>query len=158
MKTKYLLSFCLLLVCAVGPLGCDSTENNEIVIEPPRVVAEEDYTVTESGLKIYDFTVGQGPAAEDGSIVSVYYSVWLTDGTLLDSSYLSGSPFTFVLGNGTVIAGWEEGVVGMQVGGSRQLVVPPSLAYGAAGRPEAGIPANATLIFEIDMAGLQEQP
>ena len=156
MHRTRLLSLCLFLVCAVLPLGCDSTEDDPIVIEPPRVVAEEDYTITNSGLKIYDFTVGEGAAAEDGFIVSVYYSVWLTDGTLIDSSYLTGSPFTFVLGNGTVIAGWEEGVAGMRLGGSRQLVVPPSLAYGAAGRPEAGIPANATLIFEIDMAGIRE--
>lgn len=156
MKTNALFSFCLLLVCAVGPLGCDTTENNEIVIEPPRVVAEEDYTTTESGLKMYDFTVGEGPAAEAGFTVSVYYSVWLTDGTLIESSYLSGAPFTFRLGDGTVIDGWEEGILGMQIGGSRQLVIPPALAYGAAGLPEAGIPAQATLIYEVDMSGLRE--
>lgn len=156
MKMKRLIRFYLLFVFALLPMGCDSTNNNDIEIEPPRVVAEADYTTTASGLKIYDFAVGEGAKAQDGSTVSVHYSVWLTDGTLIDSSYLSGFPFTFVLGNETVIAGWEEGILGMQVGGDRQLIIPPALAYGAAGRPEAGIPAQATLVFEVEIVAISD--
>lgn len=84
-----------------------------------------------------------------GTTVSVHYEGWLPNGTKFDSSRDSNDPFVFQLGAGQVIGGWDEGVVGMLVGGTRKLVIPPHLAYGAAGR--ASIPGNATLVFDIEL-------
>ncbi|MBN1667911.1 MAG: FKBP-type peptidyl-prolyl cis-trans isomerase, partial [Anaerolineales bacterium] len=121
------------------------------LVAPPELaeVDEDDYTVTASGLKYYDLLVGDGATAEAGQTVVVHYTGWLEDGTIFDSSVQRGSPFTFNLGTGSVIVGWDEGVAGMQVGGQRQLVIPPELGYGEAG---AGIiPPNATLIFQVEL-------
>jgi FKBP-type peptidyl-prolyl cis-trans isomerase FkpA len=86
---------------------------------------------TSSGLQYDDLKVGQGSAANFGSEVLVHYTGWLTDGTKFDSSRDRDEPFGFALGQGNVIAGWEEGVSGMRVGGLRKLVIPPALGYGA---------------------------
>ena len=137
----------LIGLLALLPLGCDSGGDNDVPV--PRTVAEADYTMTQSGLKIFDFVVGDGALVENGRAVQVHYNMWLENGQLIDSSELSGRPFTFVIGRGEVIQGWEEGVLGMRTGGERQLVIPSSLAYGPAGVPRAGIPPDATLIGEI---------
>jgi peptidylprolyl isomerase len=117
-------------------------------------VDEADYTTTESGLKYYDLEVGEGPSPEAGQLVSVHYTGWLEDGTKFDSSLDRGQPITFSLGVGQVIPGWDEGVATMKVGGQRQLVIPSKLAYGEQG---AGgiIPPDATLIFEVELLGVQ---
>jgi peptidylprolyl isomerase len=115
-------------------------------------VNEEDYTVTESGLKYYDMVEGTGEEAVVGQTVSVQYTGWLEDGTQFDTSLDSGSPFSFTLGENSVIAGWEEGLLGMKVGGKRQLVIPADLAYGESG--SGIIPANATLIFEVELVSI----
>jgi len=104
---------------------------------------------TPTDLVIEDLTVGTGDAAQAGDTVSVNYTGWLTDGTQFDSSYDRGQPFNFQLGVGSVIPGWDQGVVGMKVGGKRRLTIPPDLAYGASGR--GSIPPNATLIFEVEL-------
>jgi FKBP-type peptidyl-prolyl cis-trans isomerase len=109
---------------------------------------------TASGLVYWDIRVGNGDVAKEGSHVRVHYTGWLTTGKKFDSSVDAGKPFDFTIGNGEVIKGWEEGVAGMKVGGKRQLRIPPALAYGAAGYPGA-IPANATLIFDIQLLGVQ---
>ena len=120
----------------------------------PSVVAEADYTVTDTGLKYYDLTIGTGmEEAKTGDVVVVHYHGWLTNNQLFDSSYLTGDPFGFTLGTGFVIPGWDEGIAGMRVGGKRQLVIPPDLAYGAAGR--GSIPPNSTLIFEVELLSIQ---
>ena len=146
----------LFLLFLLTPLltACDSSteEPDPINIDPPRVVAESDYTVTSSGLKYFDFVVGAGRAAASGNQVLVNYSGWLEDGTLFDSSQFAGQPIVFILGIGQVIPGWDEGLLDMRVGGQRQLVIPPALAYGAAGR--GSIPPNATLIFEVELVGV----
>lgn len=103
---------------------------------------------TSSGLIYEDLVVGEGPAAQTGDTVDVTYTGYLTDGTVFDSNAESGQPFEFQLGAGYVIPGWDEGLVGMQVGGSRLLVIPPALAYGATGSGGV-IPANATLTFSV---------
>jgi peptidylprolyl isomerase len=106
--------------------------------------------VTDSGLVIEDITVGTGPEAQAGDTVSVHYTGTFVTGQTFDSSLERGTPFTFTLGQGDVIQGWDEGVQGMKVGGKRKLIVPPEMAYGAAGYPPV-IPENATLIFEVEL-------
>ena len=106
--------------------------------------------ITDSGLKFEELTVGEGATAQAGQRVSVHYSGWLEDGTLFDSSKTRNQPFDFNLGAGQVIRGWDEGVAGMQVGGSRKLTIPSQLGYGAAGAGGV-IPPNATLIFEVEL-------
>lgn len=101
-------------------------------------------------LIIQDEVVGTGAVAVAGKSVTVNYVGTLTDGTKFDSSYDRGTPFTFNLGAGEVIAGWDQGVAGMKVGGKRKLTIPSSLAYGPQGIPGA-IPGGATLIFEIEL-------
>ena len=109
---------------------------------------------TDSGLQYWEIRVGNGEVAKEGSHVRVHYSGWLTTGKKFDSSVDRGQPFDFTIGNGEVIKGWEEGVAGMKVGGKRQLRIPPELGYGAGGSPP-DIPANATLIFDIQLLGVQ---
>lgn len=113
-----------------------------------------DYTTTESGLQYYDIVKGTGTTAEAGNTVSVHYSGWLEDGTQFDSSVDRGEPFTLTLGAGGVIPGWEEGLLGMQVGGKRQLRIPAALAYGETG--SGPIPPNATIIFDIELLDVQQ--
>ena len=110
---------------------------------------------TDSGLIYWDTRVGNGQTAKEGSHVRVHYTGWLTTGKKFDSSVDAGKPFDFTIGNREVIKGWEEGVAGMRVGGKRQLRIPPALGYGAEGTPGGPIPANATLIFDIQLLGLQ---
>lgn len=104
-------------------------------------------------LKIEDERVGTGAEAKSGMTVSVNYVGTLVDGTKFDSSYDRGTPLAFPLGQRLVIPGWEQGLLGMRVGGKRKLIIPPSLAYGAAG--QGTIPPNATLIFEVELLAAQ---
>jgi peptidylprolyl isomerase len=114
------------------------------------VVDESEFTVTDSGLKYVDLVEGDGPTPEPGQTVVVHYTGWLEDGTQFDSSVERGVPFEFPLGTGSVIPGWDEGVASMNVGSTRQLVIPSDLAYGDAGAGGT-IPPGATLIFEVEL-------
>lgn len=106
---------------------------------------------TASGLRYEDLTIGNGKKASGrGETVFVHYTGWLEDGTRFDSSHDRGEPLEFSLGAGLVIAGWDEGMVGMRAGGRRKLTVPPELGYGARGAGNV-IPPNARLIFEIEL-------
>jgi FKBP-type peptidyl-prolyl cis-trans isomerase len=102
-----------------------------------------------SGLAYQDIVVGEGAEAVIGKAAVVHYTGWLQDGTKFDSS-VGGTPFTFNVGGGQVIQGWDEGVPGMKVGGKRKLVLPSELGYGKNGAPP-DIPPNATLVFEVEL-------
>lgn len=105
------------------------------------------------GLLSEDLVVGQGEEAKLGRTVDVHYTGWLTDGTQFDSS-VGGQPFSFPLGGGRVIKGWDQGVAGMKVGGKRKLTIPPELAYGNGGAGGV-IPPGATLVFEVELLGIR---
>jgi FKBP-type peptidyl-prolyl cis-trans isomerase FkpA len=107
-------------------------------------------TRTPSGLRYQDVAQGTGTQATAGKTVSVHYTGWLTNGEKFDSSRDRNQPFSFTLGAGQVIAGWDEGVAGMKVGGRRKLVIPPDLGYGTAGAPP-DIPPGATLVFDVEL-------
>lgn len=108
---------------------------------------------TSSRLQYIDLTVGTGPTAQAGQTVTVHYTGWLENGKKFDSSVDRGQPFSFPLGAGRVIKGWDEGVQGMKVGGKRKLIIPSNLGYGARGAGGV-IPPNATLIFEVQLLGV----
>ena len=108
---------------------------------------------TASGLVIEELVVGQGAQASAGQMVSVHYTGWLTDGSKFDSSKDRDEPFEVPLGGRRVIAGWDEGVQGMRIGGTRKLTIPAALGYGARGAGGV-IPPNATLVFEVELLGL----
>jgi FKBP-type peptidyl-prolyl cis-trans isomerase len=141
------LIVCVLALAALPLLaGCGSSS--------PSTPSTSSGTFTQT-----DLVVGTGPDATVGKTISVNYTLWLYDtsktdgkGTLVQSS-VGSTPFSFVLGTGQVIKGWDQGVVGMKVGGTRRLIVPPDLAYGSTG--QNGIPANATLVFDISLLSVQ---
>jgi peptidylprolyl isomerase len=108
---------------------------------------------TASGLEYEDLVEGTGPTPQRGQKVTVHYVGTLTNGKKFDSSRDRGQPFSFTIGVGQVIAGWDEGVGSMQVGGKRKLTIPASLGYGARGAGNV-IPPNATLIFEVELLGI----
>lgn len=105
------------------------------------------------GLRWRDLGTGNGGTARSGKLVSVYYNLWLADGTPVDSTQPPRGPVRFELGKGEVIQGWERGIIGMRAGGRRQLVVPPSLGYGNTKRE--GIPPRSVLVFVIDVVDVK---
>ena len=152
MKRQFALVFTLFAVLGVAS-GCggankSSTTNTASASSPAKVTGQP--TTTASGLQYWDIVVGTGATATPGNMVKVHYTGFLTNGEKFDSSRDRSEPFSFPLGAGQVIKGWDEGVAGMKVGGQRQLRIPPDLGYGAAGAPGA-IPPNATLIFDVEL-------
>ena len=110
-------------------------------------------TVTPTGLTVEDTMLGAGAAAASGQTVNVHYTGWLAGGRKFDSSRERDAAFEFEIDAGQVIAGWDEGVQGMKVGGKRRLVVPPHLGYGVRGSGYA-VPPNATLVFDVELLGI----
>jgi FKBP-type peptidyl-prolyl cis-trans isomerase len=154
---KRLLAGAMILIAAVA-VAQTAPAKPKVKVVPPNTNAPTrvtgDGVKTDSGLQYWEIRVGNGEVAKEGSHVRVHYSGWLTTGKKFDSSVDRGQPFDFTIGNGEVIKGWEEGVAGMKVGGKRQLRIPPELGYGAGGSPP-DIPANATLIFDIQLLAVQ---
>jgi FKBP-type peptidyl-prolyl cis-trans isomerase len=109
---------------------------------------------TASGLQYWDLKIGTGALAGASKQIKVHYTGWLLNGKKFDSSLDSGKPFEFELGTGQVIQGWDQGIVGMKVGGKRQLRIPPALGYGQQGAG-SDIPPNATLIFDVELLGVK---
>ena len=142
MKSPYLSSLMAIVVLtlAVGVGGSMAESNQEVT--------------TPSGLKYVDQTVVTGDVAVLGKNVSVHYTGWLENGKKFDSSVDRGQPFSFPLGAGRVIKGWDEGVQGMKVGGKRKLTIPSDLGYGSRGAGGV-IPPNATLIFDVELLGVR---
>jgi FKBP-type peptidyl-prolyl cis-trans isomerase len=112
---------------------------------------------TDSGLQYWDIKVGTGNEAKSGDKVKVHYTGWFTSGKKFDSSVDAQQPYSFTLGQGNVIKGWDEGVAGVKVGGKRQLRIPPELAYGEQGYKNI-IPPNSTLIFDVQLLAVTPAP
>lgn len=117
---------------------------------PPVPAGAQTPVTTATGLVYQDFVVGTGAMPTPGRTVTVHYTGWLTNGTKFDSSRDRGVPYQFAIGQGRVVAGWDEGIMSMKAGGQRRLTVPASLGYGAAGRGGV-IPPNATMIFDVEL-------
>lgn len=148
--------------CDCGAAQCwddetsDCTNNSEKIINPLPERAGDlttTMTTTNSGLQYQDTVIGTGSEANPGDTVTVHYTGTLDDGTVFDTSYKRNQPFTFKLGAGSVIAGWDEGVAGMAVGGKRTLIIPPDLGYG--NQAIGSIPAGSTLHFEVEVIEIQ---
>jgi FKBP-type peptidyl-prolyl cis-trans isomerase len=147
LRNRILLGIIIALaVIAVGALAYNSFLANQ---SQPILTPVAGPVRTTSGLVYQDFVVGTGPIAATGDKVRVHYTGTFEDGTKFDSSFDRGQPFEFTLGTGGVIAGWDEGVAGMQVGGKRRLTVPPDLGYGP--NDYGPIPGNSTLYFDVEL-------
>lgn len=141
MKSLYLSSLIAMVVLTLAlGVGGSMAENNQEVTTP-------------SGLKYVDQVVGTGEVAVAGKTANVHYTGWLENGKKFDSSVDRGQPFSFPLGAGRVIKGWDEGVQGMKVGGKRKLTIPSDLGYGSRGAGGV-IPPNATLVFDVELLGV----
>ncbi len=149
---KYLILF-LLVAFALIP-ACTQNEGRKDEAKPVQATVQSDekqgekVVTTQSGLQYVDMVPGSGDSPVSGRRVTVHYTGWLTNGKKFDSSVDRNEPFTFVIGTGQVIPGWDEGVMGMKIGGKRKLIVPPQLGYGASGAG-SDIPPNSTLVFEV---------
>jgi FKBP-type peptidyl-prolyl cis-trans isomerase len=156
--TKYLAAAVIILIFALASgfaLAQSAAKKSAAPNTNAPTKVTGDGVKTVSGLMYWEIRVGNGDVAKEGSHVRVHYTGWLTTGKKFDSSVDAGKPFDFTIGNGEVIKGWEEGVAGMRVGGKRQLRIPPDLGYGADGTPGGPIPPNATLIFDVQLLGVQ---
>ena len=141
-----------ILVCALVGAGCGAAPGNEPASAGGITVGDGVSNIT--SLQFTDRTVGGGTEATSGREVTVHYTGWLENGKKFDSSVDRGQPFSFPLGAGRVIKGWDEGVAGMKVGGKRTLTIPANLGYGARGAGGV-IPPNATLIFDVELPGVR---
>lgn len=158
----------LTLAVVVGSLlaGCaDEAPDERSTLPPDHRVAEayasaldvelDEMERRSTGLYVQDLVEGEGARADSGDVVTVHYTGWLPQGTKFDSSLDRGDPFEVAIGYGRVIQGWDQGIVGMRVGGERRLVIPPALAYGERGT--GPIPANSTLVFDVELLDVENR-
>lgn len=149
---------------AVSLLACSEPDVDQSHLPPERRVATRysaalrvdlsEMEARPSGLYVQDIVVGEGVRADSGDVVRVHYVGWLPTGTEFDSRR-DGAPLEVALGYGQVIAGWDQGVVGMRVGGHRRLIVPPALGEGVTGRGR--VPANSTLVFDVQLVEVEDR-
>jgi peptidylprolyl isomerase len=145
-KVLWLLPAAMLLVLVTGPAGGQGKTDKEVVLEKEVEVNGKKYT-----LKYVELAEGKGKRAAKGDTVEVHYTGTLTSGKKFDSSRDRNETFSFTIGSKMVIAGWEEGIPGMKEGGKRKLIIPPELAYGDREVGKGLIPANSTLVFEVEL-------
>lgn len=165
MSSKRQVAASVLAGTALLLAGCVGESRNEAestadegggaasVAEGPPPISGDTIT-TASGLRYIIIEAADGPSPAVGDVVRVHYTGWLTSGQKFDSSRDRGEPYAFPLGQGRVIAGWDEGIDSLNVGARARLIIPPELGYGSAGRPP--IPPNATLIFDVELMGIQQ--
>jgi FKBP-type peptidyl-prolyl cis-trans isomerase len=149
-KTKTVEEFTNLDLSQSQPNTMTDQNNNPNITSEP--IGSQITDVTE--LKVEDLTLGTGPQVKSGDTISIHYLGTLIDGTKFDSSYDRGQPFETQIGVGMVIPGWDQGIIGLQVGGKRRLTIPYQLAYGEEGVPGA-IPPKATLVFEVELVEIK---
>ncbi|HEV2397791.1 MAG TPA: FKBP-type peptidyl-prolyl cis-trans isomerase [Candidatus Sulfotelmatobacter sp.] len=160
MKTKPVILFILIAIFSIALLA-QTTPHRTAPARVPNTNAPTKVTgegvKTDSGLQYWDIKVGTGQVAKDGDRVKVHYTGWFTNGKKFDSSVDAHQPYSFTIGKGDVIKGWDEGVTGMKVGGKRQLRIPPELAYGEKGYKDI-IPPNSTLVFDVQLLAVTPAP
>ncbi len=157
----------LALPAAAALFACSGSERSQESTDPTQRVARNyadslgvDLSAMQhrpSGLYVQDVKVGEGARADSGDIVTVQYTGWLPSGKKFDSSRDRDRPFEFALGYGQVISGWDQGVAGMRIGGERRLVIPPALGYGTRPAGNGVIPAMSTLVFDVELLGVQNR-
>ena len=162
-RHKLLASSLVILVLLIGACGDDKKDSSSndaggsteaSASTQPEAGCSADATELPGGLCYVDTEVGDGPEVKKGDVLSMNYTGKLADGTVFDASDKHGGPFEFKLGAGVVIQGWDEGIVGMKVGGKRTLTIPPELGYGESGYPPV-IPPNATLVFDVEVVSVK---
>lgn len=148
LEKVFLIAILIIIGLGIYFLSQNSKSGEDLKIIP------ETYEI--QNMKVEILKEGTGAASKNGDIVTVHYAGTLEDGVKFDSSVDRGTPFSFILGVGKVIKGWDMGVLGMKVGEKRKLTIPSNLAYGEAGTPGGPIPPNATLIFEVELLGINQ--
>ncbi|PTL75819.1 FKBP-type peptidyl-prolyl cis-trans isomerase [Vitiosangium sp. GDMCC 1.1324] len=151
-RLSLLLSACLLLL--VSACGSDSGDPTKVTFAPSLGVDLNAMNRSASGLYTQDLVVGTGTEVTTGRRLQMHYTGWLPDGSMFDTSRDGNEGFVFTLGQDRLIAGWEEGVVGMKVGGKRRLVIPSELGYGESGSPPV-IPPNSVLVFDVELLSVR---
>lgn len=156
--TNSIVRLTAVALLAIGAAGCNDTTAPagtpiDCATLATSLATTTDLTTTSTGLKYRDVTVGTGATAAAGQTVAVHYSGCLTSGVQFDQNLDNQTPFIFKLGANQVIAGFDQGITGMKIGGRRQLVIPPSLGYGA--NANGPIPGNSTLVFTVDLVAAQ---